>query len=509
LRGSRSPARSASRSKPTGRSRGELDLKVTDLGNTELKNIAEPIHVYSLEVGQPAQAKPVPLATPADQAKAMAFKRRMGSASLAAAIAALLLLAVAGGLYILNGRASKPAEAAHLSIVVLPFTNLSGDPGQDYFADGVTENLTTELSRIRDSFVIARNTAFTFKGKNLDAKAIGKELGVRYVLEGSVQRDGSRVRVNTQLIDAESGAHLWAERFEEDVADLFKLQDQVVARLARSLDLALTSAEAEKGARSNNPDAIDLTMQGWALFWRDFPKPPNERRESVKQARALFNRALAINPNDADALAGSALSYYEEDFNGWTDPKTDFEAKILGQADRAIALDPNNARAYLPKALYLSVLSGRYTEALGVADAGLAINPNFVILFGPRILAENALGRFEQAKVDAERVMRLSPRDPLIGLFHVHAGAAETSLGHFDAAIDEFHKAIDSGFRPFFAYAALAASYAHAGRMEEAKTALAEARRLNPNLTVKWMIEHTSNPPAVFDGLRKAGLPEE
>jgi tetratricopeptide (TPR) repeat protein len=279
--------------------------------------------------------------------------------------------------------------------------------------------------------------------------------------------------------------------------------------LARSLDLALTSAEAEKGARSNNPDAIDLTMQGWALFWRDLPKPPNERRESVQQARDLFNRALAINPNDADALAGSAMTYYEEDFNGWTDSKTDFEAKILGQADRAIALDPNNARAYLPKALYLSVLSGRYTEALGVANAGLAINPNFVLLFGPRIIAENALGRFEQAKADAEWVMRLSPRDPFLGLFHIFVGQAETSLGHFDAAIDEFHKAIDSGFRPFFAYCDLAAAYALAGRMEEAKTALADARRLNPAITIKWMKERTPNFPAVFEGLRKAGLPEE
>ena len=127
-----------------------------------------------------------------------------------------------------------PAEAAHLSIVVLPFTNLSNDPAQDYFADGITENLATDLSRIRNSFVIARNTAFTFKGKSIDAKEIGKELGVRYVLEGSVQRDQNRVRVNAQLIDAETGAHLWAERFEEDASDLFKLQDQVVARLANS-----------------------------------------------------------------------------------------------------------------------------------------------------------------------------------------------------------------------------------------------------------------------------------
>src|SRR5271166_4864325 len=147
-----------------------------------------------------------------------------------------------------------------------------------------------------------RNTAFTFKGKSVDAKEIGKELGVRYVLEGSVQRDQSRVRVNAQLVDAESGAHLWADRFEEDLADLFKLQDQVVARLARSLDVALMYAEAEKGGRSKNPDAIDLTMQGGAVLTSGIKNPPNEYRESLKQARALFDRALKIDPNDADAL---------------------------------------------------------------------------------------------------------------------------------------------------------------------------------------------------------------
>ena len=183
----------------------------------------------------------------------------------------MLVLIAAGAWYFLAGNraapiaSNAPAEAAHLSIVVLPFTNLSGDPSQDYFADGITENLTTELSRIRNSFVIARNTAFTFKGKTIDAKEIGKELGVRYVLEGSVQRDQNRVRVNAQLIDAESGAHLWADRFEEDVADLFKLQDQIVARLGNALGFELVKAEAERGARSKNPDAIDLTMRGMAL----------------------------------------------------------------------------------------------------------------------------------------------------------------------------------------------------------------------------------------------------
>ena len=250
--------------------KGRLDLKVSDLGPVPLKNIAEPMRAYSLEFGAPREARSPP---PADQAKS-APKRRSSFASLAAA-ATLLLLVAAGGWYMLGDRLMKPAQAAHLSIVVLPFTNLSNDSAQDYFADGVTENLTTDLSRIRGSFVIARNTAMTFKGKPVDAKAIGEDLGVRYVLEGSVQRDQNRVRVNAQLIDAQSGAHLWADRFEEDIADLFKLQDQVVARLANSLGYELVRAEAEKGSRAKKPDSIDLTMRGAALLWRQPPTKVN------------------------------------------------------------------------------------------------------------------------------------------------------------------------------------------------------------------------------------------
>jgi adenylate cyclase len=186
---------------------------------------------------------------------------------------------------------------------VLPFTDVSNDPAQDYFADGVTENLTTELSRLHNSFVIARNTAFTFKGKNVDAKAIGKELGVRYVLEGSVQRDANRVRVNAQLIDAESGAHLWADRFDEDVVDLFKLQDEVVARLARTLQVELVSAEAQRSLHdhSQNPDAIDLTMRGSALLNQPLTKA------NRFGARDLFEQALTLDPTNADALAGAAF----------------------------------------------------------------------------------------------------------------------------------------------------------------------------------------------------------
>ena len=205
--------------------KSRLDLKVSDLGATRLKNIAEPVRVYSLELCQPAPSQPV--APPPE----------------------------------------KPGPP-RLSIVVLPFANIGGDPEQDYFADGVTESLTTDLSRISGAFVIGRSTAFTYKGKAVDLKSVGRELGVRYVLEGSVQRGGDRMRVNVQLIEAETGAHLWAERFDKPVADLFEMQDEIVARLANQLRAELVHAEARRAERALNPDSMDLYFQGQALSYR-------------------------------------------------------------------------------------------------------------------------------------------------------------------------------------------------------------------------------------------------
>ena len=478
--------------------KGRLDIKVSDLGAVKLKNVAEPMRAYVLEVGAPPEAR-----LPANRAKQVASKRRMGSASLAAAIAALLLLAVAGGWYILNGRAPKPVEAAHLSIVVLPFANLSGDPAQDYFADGVTENLTTELSRIRNSFVIARNTAFTFKGRNVDAKEIGKELGVRYVLEGSVQRDQTRVRVNAQLVDAVSDAHLWGDQFEEDLADTFSLQDHVVARLANALGYELVRAEAARGARSKNPDAMDLAMRGRALLAR---QPPT--KDDNRAARAFFEQALQFDPNDPDALAGSAATYAADFRYGWTSSEIDYEAKIIGQADRAISLAPDATYAFLPKASYL-VLTQHWSDALGVADAGLAVDPNFAALYAARGVAENSLGRVEQAKSNLQLAMRLSPRDPGSGFWHVQLGDVALNAGQLDLAIDEYHRAIDLGFRTFIPYGNLAAVHALQGKEGQSKAELAEALRLKPDLTMKWFVAHAPNLPKLFEGYRKAGLPEE
>jgi adenylate cyclase len=490
--------------------RARLDLAVSDLGATQLKNIAEPVRVYSLQVGVAAQAKP---AEPATKARPAAPERRSRLALLGVGIAAVLAMIGAGAWHYLGAHHPAPdasnaaasAKPAHLSLVVLPFTNLSGDSSQDYFADGITENLTTDLSRIRNSFVIALNTAITFKGKNIDAKEIGAELGVRYVLEGSVQRDQDRVRVNAQLIDAETGAHLWADRFEEDVADLFKLQDEVVARLVNSLGYELVKAEAEKSARSSRPDAVDLTMRGWALAWQTTQMPS---KDNCVSALALFDAALRADPNDADALTGEALVYAIEYSFGWGAPETDYDAKILGDADRAIALAPEDVRAYLVKSQYLSS-SRRANEGLEVADAGLVTNPNDARLYSARGFAEIALGRFEQAKADFQPAMRLSPRDPAIAQWHLSLGLAELGLGRFDAAIVEFRQSVDFGNRTFIPFGCLAAAYALEGKTEAARSAAAEARRLNPNFTIKRTISIITDIPNLRDGMSRAGLPEE
>jgi tetratricopeptide (TPR) repeat protein len=252
--------------------------------------------------------------------------------------------------------------------------------------------------------------------------------------------------------------------------------------LGNALGLELLKAEAERAARSTSPDAIDLTMRGRALVEQNMLRPS---KDTLIAARALFAQALQIDPNNADALAGEARCYDIEHFN-YANPETDYDAKVIGQADRAIALAPDTMDAHWVKSSYLSTSRG-FDEAVRAADAGLAINPNYAPLYGPRSTANASLGRFEQAKSDAQLEIRLSPRDPLIGLSHIRLGDAELGLGHLDAAIDNYLNAVDSGFRPFFVYNDLAAAYALEGKMDEAKTALAEARRLNPKLTVKWL----------------------
>jgi len=479
---------------------GRLDMEVIDLGPAQLKNIERPIRAYSLQVGVPVRAKSA--APPQPKRRAMTLP----------IVALVALAAVAGGgawLY-LAGNPFKPvaetkpppAAAAPLSIVVLPFANLSGDPAQDYFADGVTDNLTTELSRIRHSFVIAHNTALSYKGKAIDAKEIGKALGVRYVLEGSVQREGSRVRVNAQLIDAETGAHLWADRFEEDAADLFKLQDQVVARLANTLGLELVKAEVARNAGVKNPDATDFVLRGKAF----------QAQGDSNRAIAMYQKVLEIDPDDVDALSAESMIYTGQMALGFRLYDKDLAAKALSQAERAITLAPNSAASYLAKAEYLTTLAGKYTEAISVVDEGLAVNPNLPDLYKDRSLANINLRQYEQAKSDILWAMRFSPRDPSLGIFHWLLGTAEFGLGHLEASAEECNKAIDLGSRLFQTYVCVAAAYAAQDKILEAKATLEEARRADPSLTdtyftIKFLHNHYFNIPGFYEALSKAGVP--
>jgi adenylate cyclase len=394
------------------------------------------------------------------------------------------------------------AEAAHLSIVVLPFTNLSGDPGQDYFADGITENLTTDLSRIRNSFVIARNTAFTFKGKNIDSKEISKELGVRYVLEGSVQRDQTHVRVNAQLIDGETGAHLWADRFEEDLANVFKLQDQVVARLANTLGYELVKAEAQRSMHSTNPDAIDLMMRGWAAHWQ----PPT--KESITSARVYFERAIKLDPQNAEALVGLAYARLRAPYYGWSTATEDRPAAQLELLMKATAINPGYAFAYYVKSTALWV-EKEYPEALATAERVVALDPNSAYGYSAMGRAETMLGRCEQSIAHIKQAFTLSPRDPFGGIWYMYLGLAEFCRGRLDAAIEQFKRAIVSGYPTYITYSMLAGADAAKGNDAEAKSALAEARRLFPQLTIRFLLAETPTPSIAIDGSRKAGLPEE
>jgi adenylate cyclase len=481
--------------------KSRLDLKVRDLGATKLKNIAEPVHAYLLEVGKQVQVKSIKLAAP---------KQRSLIVLLGAGVV-LTLIAIAGGTWYFLGAsrttsvmtAPTPAKAAHLSIVVLPFTNLSGDPSQDYFADGITENLTTDLSRIRNSFVIGRNTAFTFKGKNIDNKEISKELGVRYVLEGSVQRDQNRVRVNVQLIDGETGAHLWADRFEESVTDLFKLQDQVVARLANSLGHELVKAEAQRSTHSTNPDAIDLTMRGWASLWQ-----PSRTKESVVSAREDFERAIKLDPQSPEAMVGLAYARIRANFYGWSAADEDTPAAQMDLLAKATAINPGYAFAYYVKSTAL-FRRKQVSEAFEAAQTAVTLDPNAAYGYYAMARAETAIGRCGQSIAHLKQAFALSPRDWLSGFWHTYQGVAEICLGRLDAAIEELKRSIDAGNRTFLSYAFLAAAEAAKGNDAEAKLALAEARRFNPQLTIKWFLENWPVPPMIDEGLRKAGLPEE
>jgi TolB-like protein/class 3 adenylate cyclase len=495
---------------------GRLEMEVTDLGTTQLKNIDRQIRAYSLQAGVPAKPKPTKPAEPVTPAAPTPQKRRFRFAPLAAALAALLVLIACAWWFLNANRQVKvedhsPAttQAAHLSIVVLPFANLSGDATQDYFADGITESLTTDLSRLSNSLVIARNTAFTFKGKNIDAKEIGKELGVRYVLEGSVQRDPQRIRVNVQLIDAETGNHIWAERFDKPLADLLDMQDEIVARVGNQLGTQLIAAEARRAEKAPNPDSMDLYFQGMALVNKGIT------RELFEKARDLFARALALDPGNVDAMVGLARADAIEAVAYLVDDRAAHFAAAEAMLTKALSLAPNNASAHQWMA---TVMNGtnRAAQAAVESDRALALDPNLAIAFVDKANSLIFTGRAEDAEAQVNQALRLSPRDNFAFIWMLEAGAAKIHLGADEEAVVWLRRSIDANPNLPFGHLFLAAALANLGRLDEARTQAQAGLALNPGFTLRqWVLGAESDNPTFLaqrerltDGMRKAGVPE-
>jgi adenylate cyclase len=489
--------------------RGRLPFSFEDTGERQLKNIEQPVRVYRLHVPGASSAAGAP---PGRSTVGTARRRWM-----VRGVAALLVLLAAAGAWWMSARSfpglrADGTGAPRLSMVVLPFTNLSGDPRQEYVADGITEDLTTDLSRIAGSFVISRNTAFTFKGKAVDARQVGRELGVRYVLEGSVRRMGGGVRVNAQLIDAGTGAHLWAEQMDVDQGALATSQHDfgIASRLARTLSVELVNVEGRRAPRSN-PDAVDLTMRGWSIL------NAAPQQDDAKRSVTVFEDALRIDPDNPQARVGLAHALTLIHRNRW-DPD---RALTLARADeavtRAIALAPNYAHAHYVKAEVLA-LSGRFDAALATYDRAITLDPNHAAAYVARGRSLIAMGRAAESVAPVEKAIRLSPRDPDLFIWYYVLCHAHTHLARDAPAIEWCLKSTATGKSFWGAWTDLASAYAWRGQKAEAAAAIAELLKVRPGFTVKQLAQdgssYSDNPTfrrefeRIVEGARKAGLPE-
>jgi TolB-like protein/class 3 adenylate cyclase len=514
----------------------KLPYVFEDLGEQFVKNIGRPVRAYALSpetvVGLPA----------ASVSRNAAPRRRRVVPMLisAAAAAALVVAGIAGWLWPAprSPTANAPTAATamppapRLSIVVLPFANLSNDPDQQYFADGITEDLTTDLSRLPNMLVIARNTAFTYKNKPVDAKQIGRELGVRYLLEGSVQRSGNQLRVSTQLIDAETGTHLYAERFDRAVGDMFALQSDVTSRIAAALNLELVAAEAAR--LTDKPDALEYVLRGRAAMTRG---PPT--RESYADAIGFFEKALALDPNSIDPQRWLALALTSRMLDGLSvAPAEDFRRAeavlasalgasprdpllhyVKGQISRAVAqgLAP-------PFGLSAEARAAGFADAIPEYETMLAANPNDVRALANLAWCKFMTGAEEEAIPLLEKVIRLSPREPSLYLQYFRLGIVHFFRGRLDEAIVWLEKARRANPRFAVAHSLLAAALGVKGDAARAAAELAEYYEAAKGhadsrfATIALVRKNGDlNTPALHDrfeeiliaGLRKAGLPEE
>jgi TolB-like protein len=393
------------------------------------------------------------------------------------------------------------------SIAVLPFENLSADPHQDYFADGVVEDIITALSQLPGLFVIARNSTFTYKGRAADVKQVGRELGVRYVLEGSLRKAADRVRITTQLIEAATRAHLWAERFEGTIDRVFDLQDQVAARVAGAIAPKLEQAEIQRAKHKSTEslDAYDCYLRGMSRFHQ-------RSRQATGDALQLFYRATELDGEFAAAYGMAAWCYVWRAYNGWMEDRVKERFEGARLARRAIELGKDDAIALSRGGYGLCVISGEFDSGLVFVDRALQLSPNLATAWMLSGLARGFAGATDIAIAHLANAMRLSPLDP--GLYHMQTGTgfAHFLAGRLDEACQWAERALREEPNWVTASAVTAAAHALAGRSEEAQRAMAHLRANNPELRVSTFTSRLIRRPEHLtlwqEGLRKAGLPE-
>jgi len=404
--------------------------------------------------------------------------------------------------------------APRLSIVVLPFANLGSDATQRYFADGITEDLTTDLSRIPGMLVISHNTAFTYRNKSIDTKQIGRDLGVRYVLEGSVQRSENQVRVTAQLIDAETDAHIWAERFDGDTADLFALQDDITSRIAVTVSLELVAVEAARP--TERPDALDYILRGRAA--RLGPPTTENHTEAIR----LFECALALDPNSVAARSWLAVELTSRVLDSMSRTAATDISRAEFLTEQALGAAPRSALPHFAKANVLRT-QNRYEEAIPEYETVLALNRNWANAHSNLGWCKFLAGEIEALIPAQERAIRLSPRDPFIGMFYGRIGRAHLLQSRIDEAIVWLEKARNASPGHPMYRAFLASACALKGDAGRAAAELAEARRLASDdryssiARSRPLVYSGWNAPKIrplvettyFAGLRKAGVPEE
>ena len=441
--------------------KGKLGVKFDDAGDQSFRNIADPVHIYRWRPG-------------------------IDSSRQHAAYA--------------NTAKTRP------SIAVLPFTNMSGDPEQEYFADGISEDIITALSKIRSFLVIARNSTFTYKGHAVDIKTVANDLDVRYVLEGSVRKAGNRLRVTAQLIDATSGHHVWAERYDRELKDIFELQDEMTQTIAGSIEPELSAKERESAARKP-PENLDA----WEIYQRAMWYFYTFEKDNHPIAIKLFQQAIKADPNFSPAYAYMSYCHYAAVIMGWVDDPESFLSIGMDTAKKALSLDPRESVAYFAQGR-IHMLQGDHDASISTLEKAIELNPNGFFAYHGLGMVLVLAGRMEEALDISIKGERLSPRDPLLWASIAVRALACILLGRYDEAISYSERTrqfpVSSGYWP---HATKASALAQLGKIEEAQTSLQLALGELPNLSISYLqktlpTKFEGGLEPYLDGLRKAGL---